>query len=121
VKVNGKDRVIPQCNNLYIFPGVGLGALVSGTPKITDEMFMAAAKAVSDMVTEKELKSGQLLPDIENIREVSAQAALAVAREARDSGLGVIATDEELLIMIRKAMWQPRYLPLRYVKPEPFF
>ena len=121
VKVNGKDRVIPQCNNLYIFPGVGLGALVSGTPKITDEMFMAAAKAVSDMVAEKELKSGQLLPDIEEIREVSAQAALAVAREARDSGLGVIATDEELLIMIRKAMWQPRYLPLRYVKPEPFF
>jgi malate dehydrogenase (oxaloacetate-decarboxylating) len=121
VKVNGKERVIPQCNNLYIFPGVGLGALVSGTPKITDEMFMAAAKAVSDMVTEKELKSSQLLPDIEEIREVSAQAALAVAKEARDSGLGVIATDEELLTMIRKAMWQPRYLPLRYVKPEPFF
>jgi malate dehydrogenase (oxaloacetate-decarboxylating) len=121
VKVDGKDRVIPQCNNLYVFPGVGLGGLVSGTPKITDEMFMAAAKAVSDMVMEKELKSGQLLPDIEEIREVSAQAALAVAKEARDSGLGVIADDEKLLTMIRNAMWQPKYLPLRYIKPESIF
>jgi malic enzyme len=121
VKVDGKDRVIPQCNNLYVFPGVGLGGLVSGTPKITDEMFMAAAKAVSDMVMEKELKSGQLLPDIEEIREVSAQAALAVAKEARDSGLGVIADDEKLLTMIKNAMWQPKYLPLRYIKPESIF
>lgn len=118
VKVNGKERAISQCNNLYVFPGVGLGALVVGTPKITNQMFMAASRALSDLVTEDELKAGQLLPSIENIRQVSAEIALAVAREARERGLGVRADDEQLFKMITKAMWEPKYLPYRYIKPE---
>ncbi len=118
VMVNGKERAISQCNNLYVFPGVGLGALVVGTPKITNQMFMAASRALSDLVSEDELKAGQLLPSIENIRQVSAEIALAVAREARESGLGVRADDEQLFKMITKAMWEPKYLPYRYIKPE---
>ncbi len=118
VMVNGKERAISQCNNLYVFPGVGLGALVVGTPKITNQMFMAASRALSDLVSEDELKAGQLLPSIENIRQVSAEIALAVAREARESGLGVRADDEQLFKMITKAMWEPKYLPYRYIRPE---
>lgn len=121
VKVNGKEQVISQSNNLYIFPGVGLGALVSGTPKITDHMFMAGSRALSDFVTEEELQTRQTLPAIEKIREVTAVVALAVAKEARDSGLGIIADDEKLLSMIKNAMWEPKYLPYRYVKPEAGF
>jgi malate dehydrogenase (oxaloacetate-decarboxylating) len=118
VKVAGKEQVISQCNNLYIFPGVGLGALVCGTPKVTDQMFMAASRALSNFVSEEELKTKQMLPSIEKIREVTAQVALAVCKEARDSGLGVIADNEKLFQMIEKAMWEPKYLPYRYEKPE---
>lgn len=117
VTVNGVEHTISQCNNLYIFPGVGLGALVCHTHKVTDEMFMAASKALSDQVSEKDLKAGQMLPPIQDIREVSAQVALAVAKQARETGLGVRADDETLLKMIHNAMWTPKYLPYRYVKP----
>ena len=118
VKVAGKDRVISQCNNLFVFPGMGLGALVSGTPFITDQMFMAASRAVSEMVTDDELKAGQILPKIADIRAVSAQVALSVAKVAREAGLGLRAEDDRLSAMISNAMWDPRYLPLRYIKPE---
>ncbi len=118
VKVAGKDRVISQCNNLFVFPGLGLGALVSGTPFITDQMFMAASRAVSEMVTDDELKAGQILPKIADIRAVSAQVALSVAKVAREAGLGLRAEDDRLSAMITNAMWDPRYLPLRYIKPE---
>jgi malate dehydrogenase (oxaloacetate-decarboxylating) len=118
VSVGGKERVISQCNNLFVFPGMGLGALVSGTPFITDQMFMAASKAVSEMVTADELKAGQVLPRISDIRDVSARVAMAVAKIARDSGLGLRVEDDRLFAMIKNAMWDPRYLPLRYVKPE---
>jgi len=115
VKISDREQVISQCNNLYIFPGVGLGALVSGTPKVTDEMFIAASQALSDMVTPAQLDSGRMLPPIETIRTVSEEVALAVAKEARDSELGIRKDDEDLRKMIRTAMWQPKYLPYRSI------
>lgn len=118
VHVDGKERVISQCNNLFVFPGMGLGALVSGTPFITKQMFMAASRAVSGMVSDDELKAGQVLPRITDIRDVSAQVAMAVAKVAREAGLGLRVEDDRLFAMIRNAMWNPKYLPLRYVKPE---
>lgn len=118
VMVNGRERAVSQCNNLYIFPGVGLGALISGSPRVTDRMFMAASEALSNLVTAEELSSGKLLPHISKIRYVSSQVALAVAREARESGLGARGDDEKLLQMILNAMWEPKYLPLRYQKPD---
>ena len=121
VKVDGQERIISQCNNLYIFPGVGLGALVSGTRKITDEMFIAGSRALSNLIDEEDLKIGRLLPPIENIRQVSLEVALAVAREARESGLGIRQDDGKLREMISNAMWVPQYLPYRYAKPEGIF
>lgn len=114
VQTEQGEKIISQCNNLYIFPGIGLGALVSGTRKITDEMFIAGSKALSAMLTAEELKAGRLLPPIEDIRSVSLEVALAVAKEARDSGLGIRKSDDELREIIRRAMWQPKYMPFRY-------
>ncbi len=118
VEYNGKSHIVSQCNNLYIFPGVGLGALVSGTPKVTNEMFIAASRALSDMLTQAELDSGRLLPQIDQIRQVSENVAVAVAVEARDSELGLRKDEDELRKMVKQAMWQPQYLPYRYKRQD---
>ncbi len=110
---DGKKVFCSQCNNLYIFPGMGLGALVCQASKITNSMFSAASKAVSEMVTSQQKAEGQLLPSLDNIREVSFNVAMAVAKQARDEGLGMIVSDERLAELIRKAMWIPHYYPYR--------
>ena len=113
-KIRGKKQKVPQCNNLYIFPGVGLGAIVSMTPKITDEMFTAASKALSSMVSPQDTAQGILLPEINDIRAVTENVAFAVAKEARDSGLGIRLPDKKLRDLVKKSMWKPEYLPYRY-------
>jgi malic enzyme len=104
---------VSQCNNMFIFPGVGLGALVSDATKITPEMFLRASRALSGMVRAKQRANNQLLPDVSDVREVSFQVARAVAFEARDSGLGRLLSDDEYERVIRKAQWQPHYYTFR--------
>jgi malate dehydrogenase (oxaloacetate-decarboxylating) len=103
---------------MYVFPGVGLGAMISMTPKITDQMFIRAAKAVASMVDSKEIAQGVLLPDITDIRKVSENVAYAVAMEARDSVLGIRLYNGEMRTVIKNSMWEPRYLPYRYAGAE---
>lgn len=110
---NGRTIRTSQGNNLYVFPGVGLGALVAKAPRVTDGMFLSAARAVSAMVSQREEEDGLLLPDMEEIREVSARVATAVAVEARDAGLGRLLPDAELETLVRKAQWDPRFTPYR--------
>jgi malate dehydrogenase (oxaloacetate-decarboxylating) len=102
-----------QCNNMYIFPGLGLGALISKTPKITHKMFLAASRALSGLVTEEQIKHGVLLPGFDDIRNISFHIAKAVALEARNSGLGRNIDDEEYDKVIRKAQWFPEYYKYR--------
>jgi malate dehydrogenase (oxaloacetate-decarboxylating) len=109
----GKQLVASQCNNLFIFPGVGLGALVAKAHKVTDQMFLAASKALSAMVTPEEMEMGMLLPDMKNIREASRRVAKAVGIEARDAGIGRLLTDEELEKVIKRAQWEPQYTSYR--------
>lgn len=104
---------VSQCNNMFVFPGVGLGALVSDAAKITPEMFVRASKALSGMVRAKQRAKNLLLPDVSDVREVSFQVARAVALEARDCGLGRLLTDEEYERVIRSAQWEPHYYPFR--------
>lgn len=113
VAAAGRTHPTSQCNNMYIFPGVGLGALVSRSSRVTKGMFLAASRTLSDLVTAERRGSGLLLPAMEEIREAAFQVALAVAREARDSGLGRLLSDEELTAVIRKAQWKPHYYPYR--------
>jgi len=113
VKIDGTEIGIAQCNNLFIFPGMGLGALVAKANKITDQMFTAASKALSALVTPNQAERGYLLPEMRDIRRVSFEVALAVAREARDAGLGRLLDDEKLAGVIKKAQWAPRFYPYR--------
>jgi malic enzyme len=113
VRSAGRDFKVSQANNMYIFPGVGLGALVSQASKVTDKMFLAASRALSGMVTANMRARGQLLPEAGVIREVAYRVALAVAREAREAGLGRMVSDAQLETIIGKAQWMPRYYPYR--------
>jgi malate dehydrogenase (oxaloacetate-decarboxylating) len=109
----GRSIKTSQCNNLYMFPGVGLGALVSHASKVTDAMFLSASKALSRMVTPAQEAEGLLLPEMEDIRKVSATVAKAVAVEARDSGLGRLLDDATLERVVAKAQWDPQFSPYR--------
>jgi malate dehydrogenase (oxaloacetate-decarboxylating) len=113
----GRQIHFSQCNNLYVFPGVGLGAVVSQVARITHRMFYAASCAISDMVSAEERSRGQLLPPLKDVRKVAFTVALAIAKQARDDGLGMIATDERLAELLQKAMWTPQYYPYRLARP----
>lgn len=109
VTLNGKTFVPRQGNNSYIFPGVGLGAIVSGTRLVTDEMFMAAAHALADLVSEADIKQGSLYPALPRIREVSAHIAAAVAKVAYERGLATGKRPADLLATVQSQMYDPRY------------
>jgi len=113
VEYNGKKLFSSQCNNMFIFPGVGLGALVSRATRITTKMFLQASKALCEFVSEEQLNNNRLLPDIKDIRNVSFHVAKAVAIEARESGLGRMLSDEALSYLIKKAQWDPQYYQFR--------
>ncbi len=109
------DRVIPvsQCNNVYIFPGVGLGAIVSKAGKVTDSMFAAAAGALAGTVGQADIDQGVLFPPIAELREVSLIIADAVAKEARDCGVGLELTDAQIDAAIEHEAWDLEYPVLR--------
>jgi malate dehydrogenase (oxaloacetate-decarboxylating) len=109
----GRRLVTSQCNNLYVFPGVGLGALVAKAPKVTSAMFMAASRALSGLVTPALEAQGHLLPPMADIRGVSRAVAKAVAVEARDSGLGRLLDDDKYAEIIARAQWEPDYAHYR--------
>ena len=113
VELDGRKVQTSQCNNLYMFPGVGLGALAAKSAKVTNRMFVAAAQALSGLVTLPQEEAGLLLPPMRKIRDVAAVVAKAVAIEARDSGLGRLLSDDELEATIRRAQWQPGIVPYR--------
>jgi len=109
VKLDGKTFVPRQGNNSYIFPGVGLGAIASGTRLITDEMFMAAAHTLAQLVSEADLDQGSLYPALPRIREVSARIAAAVAEVAYKRGLAAGQPPKDLLTYLKSQMYDPRY------------
>ncbi|MGA2565969.1 MAG: NAD-dependent malic enzyme [Pseudolabrys sp.] len=109
VTIDGKKFVPRQGNNSYIFPGVGLGAIASATRLVTDEMFMAAAHTLAEMVSEADLKQGSLYPALPRIREVSARIATAVAAVAYQRGLATGPTPNDLRTLVQSQMYDPRY------------
>ncbi len=118
VPYGGKKIVVGQGNNAFIFPGVGLGVLVSEAREVTEAMFAAAAKALADEVKASDLESGSLFPSTSEIRRVSAAVAAAVVKVARDSGLGRTIPDAEIPTAVAAAMWNPAYLPTVAVSPR---
>ena len=108
----GRRHVIGQGNNVFIFPGLGLGAIVSQTQEITDEMFSAAARTLADCVSEERLDAGAIFPPQEELRDVSFRIACAVVRCARDASLGRAIPDHEVEGAVRNAVWYPSYIPI---------
>jgi malate dehydrogenase (oxaloacetate-decarboxylating)(NADP+) len=109
VKLDGKTFVPRQGNNSYIFPGVGLGAIASGSKLVTDEMFMAAAHTLAQLVDEADIEQGSLYPALPRIREVSAHIAAAVAEVAYRRGLASGHAHNDLIANIQSQMYDPNY------------
>jgi malate dehydrogenase (oxaloacetate-decarboxylating) len=114
--VSFRDRTIHtgQCNNAFIFPGVGLGVIGSRARRVTNEMFVAAARALAEFSPALKDPTASLYPPLEGVRNVSRAVALAVAREAVRSGLAASASDSDLSRQIDAKIWTPRYA--RYVR-----
>ena len=98
----------PQCNNVYIFPGVGLGVVAGGARRVTDRMMRAAAHRLATMT-----QGEQLFPAMHDIRTVSGHIAFAVARTAIDDGVADPCDDDALRRRIVEEMWEPRYIRYR--------
>jgi malate dehydrogenase (oxaloacetate-decarboxylating)(NADP+) len=106
---NGKRHVPRQGNNSYIFPGVGLGAILTGTKRITEPMFMAAARTLATLATPADLEQGSLYPPLADIRRVSARIATAVAEIAFREKLATVPQPRDILAWVESSMYQPRY------------
>ena len=117
VEAGGKRHVPRQGNNSYIFPGMGLAAIVTGTSRITEPMFMAAARTLAARVTEADLAQGSLFPPLSDIREVSARIAAAVAAVAFREKLANVPEPADLLAFVKSQMYEPSYAPSRAVAP----
>jgi len=113
VELDARTYVTGQANNAFVFPGVGLGAVVAEAHEVTDEMFLAAADALSAMVSQERVAQGALYPPISALRRVSRELAMRVIEVARDEGLGRIIRDEDLGDAVDDAMWLPYYVPYK--------
>ena len=110
---NGKWVPVDQINNSYIFPGLGLGILASSARRVTNGMFMAAAKALAGISPARSSKGGRLLPAVHDLRSVSAAVALAVARRAQADGVADACDGETMSERIQANVWDPIYWPYR--------
>lgn len=113
VELNGKLLQPTQCNNMYIYPGVGLAAVVGKCSKITADMFYAATKTLAAYQTREKLEKGYLFPKVNEIRSLSVHIACAVIEMARREGLTqnpeLPKNKEDLMKYIEKQMWKPKY------------
>jgi malate dehydrogenase (oxaloacetate-decarboxylating) len=114
VEFKGRRLRIGQCNNAFIFPGVGLGIAVARARRVTEGMFLDAAKALAGMVTQEDLDETAVYPNLTRIRECSHAVACATVRRAVEQGYAEEEILEGLEDTIRRAMWMPEYLPIRY-------
>lgn len=109
VDIGGTTRQVGQANNVFIFPGVGLGAVAAQAREITDSMFLAAAHTLAGLVGTDRLSAGALYPRLSGLREVSRAIAVAVAEQARECGVAGLDAGEDIAARVGAAMWMPSY------------
>lgn len=109
VRVNGQLRYPSQANNVYVFPGLGLGAVTVGASRISDAMLLASASKLSFLVSEDELDKGALFPDLSRIRSVSLEIAVTVARQAQFEEVAGVQVEGDLKAEIEATMYIPTY------------
>ncbi len=111
VELKGKRYPIAQCNNAYIFPGIGLGVLASKAKRVTENMLMASSEALAE--SSADFPGDELLPPLSAIREVSLKIARAVAKQAMADDVAVTISDEALEEKIKQNFWTPHYRSYR--------
>ena len=109
VEYEGKLYPIAQCNNVCIFPGLGLGVIAVKASKVTKKMFVTAANTLSDHSPMLKDPSASLFPSFEKLRSISREIAISVARVAQEEGVAEKTSHEELIKRIDKTMWSPVY------------
>ncbi|KAL9655398.1 hypothetical protein ABK040_011239 [Willaertia magna] len=119
--LNGKTIHPSQANNMFIFPGVGLGACIAGCRHISNHLFYAASKALASCVSDDAIKRKEVYPKVEDIRYVSKKVAIGVIRQAiaegnapkmMDKSKSFIESDAEMDNFVQSRMWEPYYVPL---------
>ena len=111
VSYGGRKIPIAQCNNVYIFPAMGLGVVASGARRVTEPMMLAAARALAANSPALKDPSASLLPPLAEIRRVAAEIALAVGVEAQKDGVAPNISEDALRQRVRNAQWSPAYSP----------
>ena len=109
VNYQGKIYNISQCNNSYIFPGIGLGVIAAGATRVTDSMLIASSNALADCSPLLKDPNADLLPDLNEIQQVSKFIAFKVAKAAMDAGVAPVLDDEALQQAIEANFWKPEY------------
>jgi malic enzyme len=112
------EREIAQANNVFVFPGLGLGAIVAEARKITDGMLLAAARTLAELVTDDRLAGGTLLPPIADLRPIARRVAIAVATEARRASVAGLSDDRDIDAEVTAATWWPTYVPYERARPH---
>ncbi len=111
VPLPGETREVAQANNVFVFPGLGLGAIVAEARAVTDGMLLAAARTVAAAVSDARLAAGALLPPIGDLRAIARDVAIAVAEEARRAGVAGLGPERDLEVEVDTATWWPAYVP----------
>ena len=109
VERDGHSFRVDQTNNAYVYPGIGLGAIAAKASRISDAMFLAAARTIADMSPAKHDPQANLLPPLVRSRELSFHVAMAVAKQALADGLAAMVSDEALIAAVKAKMWEPVY------------
>ncbi len=113
LKRNGKSFRVDQTNNAYVYPGIGLGAIVADARRISDRMFLAAARTIAESSPARRDPAANLLAPLVEIRKLSCQVALSVAKQAQAEGLADPMSDNDLAAAVSAKMWEPLYARYR--------
>jgi len=111
VEIGGRRLTIGQANNVFIFPGVGLAAVVAEARELTDDAFLVAARTMAGAVAQERLDNGAIYPPVSALRSVARTIAEAVVTHLRDTGYGRQLHDAEIADAVDQQMWRPEYVP----------
>jgi len=110
VEFGGRRLTIGQANNVFVFPGVGLGAVVAEARELTDDAFLVAARTLASLVGDDLLAGGTIYPPVSTLRAVARRIAEALVVHFRDTGYGRQLHDDQITDAVDRAMWRPEYL-----------
>ncbi len=113
---NGRQCRVDQTNNAYVYPGIGLGAIAVKARRISDGMFLTAARTLAALSPARKDPNANLLPALVELREISFQVAHAVARQAQAEGLADPRSEQETATAVRAKMWEPVYASYRRLR-----